>query len=79
MCKFCEKIYANYRELDDALYDYEHEVWQTDTEGYRNGKYIIAGICKNEDKLELHIPCDDDFYDPCIRGIKFCPICGRKL
>lgn len=77
MCKFCEKIYANQDALETAIC---HAV-SADRENnkYNHENHVVAGICKNEDTLEIHIPCDDNFFDPCIKDIKFCPCCGRKL
>lgn len=77
MCKFCEKIYENQDELESAIYHAERA--DRENGNYYHENYVMAGICKNGDTLEIHIPCDDNFYDPCIKDIKFCPCCGRKL
>lgn len=77
MCKFCEKIYENQDELETALYYAERA--DRENNKYDHENHVVAGICKNGDTLEIHITCDDDFYDPFINDIKYCPCCGRKL
>ena len=77
MCKFCETIYENQDELETAIYNAERA--DRENGNYYHENHVMAGICKNGDTLEIHIPCDDNFYDPCITDIKFCPCCGRKI
>lgn len=77
MCKFCEKIYENQDELETAIYNAVRADMENNKYDHEN--HVVSGICKNGDTLEIHIPCDDNFFDPCIKDIKFCPCCGRKL
>lgn len=40
-------------------------------------RYTCIVKCTDE-TYELFVPCDDQYYDTYI-GIKYCPMCGRKL
>ena len=66
MCAYCDKIYKDDIELSNAKDNSFYEEF-----------YISDGIVKREGQYDIVIPDADG--DRSIKGIKYCPYCGRGL
>lgn len=74
MCKFCKKIFENVSELDGTIYTLQRESYTN-----KEIETMQGGLAWEDDVIILYIPCDDNYYTPKIKDVKFCPYCGREL